>query len=631
MRLSKIHLRGWRSYSYDEGVLLENLKHINVIIGPNNTGKSNLFRYLYQLREMNSIKQAAKDSSIRGANFYNRYNLLDETFSEKDTWAEENSDIVFDAFIDSSSIKVSGKDSFHNRSKEVHLRATHKSNDNQTCLSVFYDDKNYLLEPFNKKPKVFDPKRNQYVETKDGIGFANDSVEYWNAFMESLVFVDPIRHYNRQAADQKEFDFDGSDLINRIIDLQQNNVKEWVIYKKNIQNWVKSILLEELFEIEAAGSDLRFYLKRGSNPDPIAANLSQLGTGVSQLIMLLSYLHLYRDKELNVFIEEPEGNLHPEAVIQLVGIMKDNFKNHRFFFTTHSSVLIDQIDSDWSVHRVMRKHNQSSDIQPCDTIVQHYEVLDELGIRASQLLQSNLVIWIEGPSDRTYINKWIQDHSTDDMRLVEGKHYSFLMYGGSNLANLDILSDGENINIFRTSRYAVIVCDSDKANEDSELKERVKNIKKKVSELTVKIDGHDRSLSDFVYVWVTKGREIENYIPHELFLKVLMNEDHKKHRVKSGEEMKKLIFNLKGLGDEEFGQYDSFDKFFSKIYSFEDGGSLGEIELGKVSDSLSNSKSSIAKSVVGMWKDINWYEHLDLKKNIAEVMEKIKLANGIKY
>ena len=33
------------------------------------------------------------------------------------------------------------------------------------------------------------------------------------------------------------------------------------------------------------------------------------------------------------------------------------------------------------------------------------EVLSNLGIRASELLQSNGVIWVEGPSDRVYIKR----------------------------------------------------------------------------------------------------------------------------------------------------------------------------------------------------------------------------------
>jgi hypothetical protein len=35
------------------------------------------------------------------------------------------------------------------------------------------------------------------------------------------------------------------------------------------------------------------------------------------------------------------------------------------------------------------------------------EILDDLGIDASDLLQARSVIWVEGPSDRIYIYRWL--------------------------------------------------------------------------------------------------------------------------------------------------------------------------------------------------------------------------------
>ncbi|MED3899851.1 AAA family ATPase [Priestia megaterium] len=98
--------------------------------------------------------------------------------------------------------------------------------------------------------------------------------------------------------------------------------------KQKLEQWLNKILNEEHLHLDPAREKLRFYIKRGDKE--IAAYLSQLGTGVSRLVMLLSFLYLNKDKTLNVIIEEPEGNLHPESVVQLVRIIKENFRNHRF-------------------------------------------------------------------------------------------------------------------------------------------------------------------------------------------------------------------------------------------------------------------------------------------------------------
>ena len=48
-------------------------------------------------------------------------------------------------------------------------------------------------------------------------------------------------------------------------------------------------------------------------------------------------------------------------------------------------------------------------------------------------MQANSVIWVEGPTDRIYLNHWIQPV---DPALKEGLHYSIMFYGGRLLSHL---------------------------------------------------------------------------------------------------------------------------------------------------------------------------------------------------
>ncbi|SHU60945.1 Uncharacterised protein [Mycobacteroides abscessus subsp. bolletii] len=54
------------------------------------------------------------------------------------------------------------------------------------------------------------------------------------------------------------------------------------------------------------------------------------------------------------------------------------------------------------------------------------QVCVDLGYRPSDLLQANYVVWVEGPSDRTYIRRWLQIANPD---LQEGIDYSIMFYG----------------------------------------------------------------------------------------------------------------------------------------------------------------------------------------------------------
>ncbi|TJY42225.1 hypothetical protein E5161_09455 [Cohnella pontilimi] len=622
MNIKSIEITGWRSFSSDEGATLSDLKKINILIGPNNSGKSNLFKYLFHIRDM--VRSATPRHGRRdGLSNYNLLNNVSSSFNISDTWAEEGSRIVLKLAIDEiQEFSVDGITPTLHQSKEIRLKAQHKIEEQKSCFSVLYEDELCLLEEFqDNNPKILNPENTEYVNVVEGIGYPHDTVIYWKQFAESLVFVDPVRHYSRDRAEFNESDFDGSNIVQEIIKVRNEQDTEWREFKRNMEEWLKKILIEPEVILDPTNEKLRFYIKRGTKE--IAASFENMGTGVSQLVMLLSFLHINRNRNLNVFIEEPESNLHPEAVVQLVKIIENNFPKHKFFITTHSSILIDQVNDNWTINRVYRKSTNASKILPCTELLQQYDLLDELGIRASQLLQSNTVIWVEGPSDRTYVNKWISDNNPS---LIEGKHYTFLMYGGSNLANYDLVDDDDDyINLLKTSRYSVIICDSDKSAEADELKGRVVKIIERVATMTFD-DG--RNLGDYVYIWVTSGREIENYVPKEIFDDVLSSEPYLRKFLYENDgagqkQRKDLIFET---DDIEFDPFVAFDIFYAKKYKFDEGTPLAAGHITNIANDLSKKKAGIAKLVVAKWT-MEHYRSDELKKNIANVIEHIEKAN----
>ena len=121
------------------------------------------------------------------------------------------------------------------------------------------------------------------------------------------------------------------------------------------------------------------------------------------------------------------------------------------------------------------------------------------------MLQANGLIWVEGPSDRIYLNRWIELYT--DGRLREGRDYQCVFYGGALLARVEFKSpeDGDEVaglaNLFQINHNLIVVCDSDQEDEDSGLKPRVERIREEVE----KIDG--------AHIWITDAKEIENYLP----------------------------------------------------------------------------------------------------------------------
>lgn len=251
-------------------------------------------------------------------------------------------------------------------------------------------------------------------------------------------------------------------------------------------------------------------------------------------------------------------------------------------------------------------------------------------MRASQLIQSNIVIWVEGPSDRIYIKKWIELKSKNS--LIENKHLSFLMYGGSNLSGYDLFSNEKNIGILKTSRYAIIVCDSDKKNKTDDLKPRVKKNWDFIEEVTSSSPTYNSSrISDFVFGWITDGNEIENYIPNELIAETFSKKPLLKKRInaKGKHEKVDLKFNRKLAKFENFDAYKKFHEHYAAFYNASnDSRELTKREIGIIENHFILKKVEISKIISSLWKDSHFSESLN--KNIDEVIKIIKEANNIK-
>lgn len=226
--------------------------------------------------------------------------------------------------------------------------------------------------------------------------------------------------------------------------------------------------------------------------------LESLGTGLTELIILAAVVACNTDKI--ICIEEPEIHLHPALQARFIEYLLSDDAN-RFIVTTHSPTIINS--SGVQVAHVS-KNNGMSECHQLNDMVLARDLLDDLGARASDLLQSNYVIWVEGPSDRTYINYWIGIWAEENsVHLVEGVHYSIMLYGGKLLNALDAGPECSNeklIALFRINTHFCVLMDSDR-------KSRYARLGKTKTRII------DECKKSGAMHWVTWGSTIENYVP----------------------------------------------------------------------------------------------------------------------
>ncbi len=230
------------------------------------------------------------------------------------------------------------------------------------------------------------------------------------------------------------------------------------------------------------------HVKIGVNDDQV---IHKLGDGIQAMIAILYpiFTQIKENQPTIVCIEEPELNLHAGLQRQLIKALQ-KFKNVQFFITTHSNHLLETIfDYDGiSLYRVRKDYlNTDSKVRDYTEFTQilsgDRSILNDLGVINTSVLLSNCTIWVEGVTDRHlfrhYLELYIKQHGGPN--LIEGKHFSFVEYAGSNITHWSFLDEEASpIEIEALCGEAFLIVDGDnvipgtkKAIRHSQLKNKL--------------------------------------------------------------------------------------------------------------------------------------------------------------
>lgn len=487
-KIDTIRFKNYKSFTGSAIEEMDFSKPVNVFIGKNNTGKSSILDIIDFL-----------------------YSDINTDEGRKKLGKQVDQGTVFQFGYDLQGVLIKQVDPVEPLTKGKAL-AWYEAESYET-YSYFSSESANKWSPIINNPQNEDLKSDRRRILEDYYKLLSNI--YFRRINADRDIVPEVESYGA------ELSFNGSGTTNLI--------RRFIIDAAYDEKIVEEILLSELNKI--MGPDAQFerihvqqftegdikkwevYLQEKGQP---RFPLSKTGSGLKTIILMLVNLFLIPalspgSGQYYVYaFEELENNLHPALQRRVFDYLCSYAENHghvRIFLTTHSPVAINIFGKrELALLHHVEKDGNCSTINSIGSYYDKLDILEDLDIKPSDILQSNGIIWVEGPSDRLYIKRWL-DLFTDS-RFVEGRDYQFLYYGGKLLSHYELIdeeaveskrkTDGL-ISILKTNRNAVIVMDSDNKKLEDAINKTKQAIKK--------------AFADKQYMcWVTYGKEVENYL-----------------------------------------------------------------------------------------------------------------------
>lgn len=256
----------------------------------------------------------------------------------------------------------------------------------------------------------FDRNRQQRSEVRSGEHFVNVT-RLPGKEPDNLIFPvlssRRVTFYREQASNSSAFNVSGTDnnLVSRVMQLSASHLPEAVRFRDLCRN-----ILNENFNIlpgENGQQTLGLQVDRYTS-----IPLEAMGAGLSGTLSLLVGLSVANE---NLFIiEEPEDDLHPQALKALLDEIRSSSQTNQFIISTHSSIVLTRLAdmSDLQIIHVKSDHQvppTSRYLEIRDTN-SRVEALQDLGYSLADLdIGEGWLIFEESSAERLirqYLIPW---------------------------------------------------------------------------------------------------------------------------------------------------------------------------------------------------------------------------------
>ena len=442
MKIKKLHIENYKSL---KAVDFELNEGINVFIGKNNSGKSNLIDallFLSALMESNVNNAISNYGGYRELVFskFEWTNIifkivftlsqnemlswfsnlkLEPEIKRDDFTGKVSKEITYQItleknriFDETLKIKLDGNDTLYAEGKIEQGMYTHHA------LSSFKD---YILNGNQQYRQTggSSPGTPLLVITHSPIRPEENLNRMLYNFIKSFTPMSAMRNSPMQLPVQgtKKLKYDASNLPQVLNSIASSNRELF----DEIMNNVESII-DEINEIRAP-------IIEGTNNTYIATvekdflgeefTWNHIASGTKEIFYLVTLLHT-TSKASFLMIEEPEIHLHSDAIWKLLSLIENvcQSDDKQVLITTHSPTLIDQLPF-YKIYAITKESGQTTIIHLKDE-KQVEDMLFQAGIPNSWLLQRkspSYLLIVEGRDDAKVWGKFLERENVDPIKV----------------------------------------------------------------------------------------------------------------------------------------------------------------------------------------------------------------------
>jgi predicted ATPase len=390
-----------RNYmSFEEGGQQELSRHVNVIVGQNNSGKTAL---------LNAVALRSTDKPHRNASFardhvYNPYSELNLEFivsgaELRNALLAQGGGIHVPAPNDAIDKGQFLDNLFSNDALTFRMQRL----GNGSVQALAYPSHQLFAAGHRHFFFVAQPnlERTDFVTSGGAVG-DNDSLGaiMLAALQRKIYFFDAQRLNVGRCTIGNRIDLasNAANLAEVLLILQHNRFQFDRLNEQlhRIFPSINSISVRPAPDSGNVAEILVWNIDPATERADLAIPLNESGTGIGQVLAIL-YVALVADANVLV-IDEPNSFLHPAASRQLVKMLRE-YRNHQYIISTHSPEVIAGASPERLFMLRFQDQRTTISVLQNESVQGVQEALTEVGSRLSDVFGADAILWVEGPTE----------------------------------------------------------------------------------------------------------------------------------------------------------------------------------------------------------------------------------------